>query len=77
MNLRFSTKEMLISEYAKFAYGSDSSENLASARAKAKYVPHIYRGGWFIEDFGHSKERIDKGFISLENAGSPEIAVES
>ena len=36
-----------------------------------KYVPHIYRGGYVIPNYGYSTERIGK-YVSREKAGTPE-----
>ena len=36
----------------------------------ARYVPHIYRGGFVIRGFGYSTERIGK-FITKQEAGDP------
>jgi len=36
-----------------------------------KYMPHIYRGGYLIEGFGYSTERITAGFTTKESCGVP------
>lgn len=41
-------------------------------KGKAVYVPHLYRGGWVIRDFGYSTDRIAAGYVSEDKAGDPE-----
>ena len=71
----FKTKDEMVAAYATTHYGDASPTGLASARIQAKYVPHLYRGGYFIVGFGYSTERIDSGFVSRDGCGMPEAAV--
>lgn len=36
----------------------------------AKYVPHLYRGGFVVRGFGYSVERIGR-CVTADNAGNP------
>lgn len=38
----------------------------------AKYVPHLYRGGYVIRGFGYSVERIGR-FVAASEAGDPRL----
>lgn len=59
----YSTKMELIKAYAKFLIDSNAgfdgySHAYIYAKLSAKYNPMIYRGGWVIDGFGVSTERI-------------------
>ena len=64
---------MFPSDQALFqAYGKRCGEPAGCTllgRAKATYVPHIYRGGCVIPGWGYSVERIERGFVAVERAG--------
>jgi hypothetical protein len=68
-----------ISEKAFEMFNGGGYASLDDARRVAKimatmvtvYVPHIYRGGWVIREFGYSTERISV-YVAPENCGIPE-----
>ena len=51
--LRFDSVEF----YGRNSDNKDLSVFVLSAARAAKYVPHLYNGGWFIAGFGYSIER--------------------
>lgn len=61
----FATKEQMIAAFAK------ANQNLHASfhSAAAKYVPHMYRGGFVIPGFGFSVERIGR-FVGKEDCGN-------
>lgn len=77
---QFATKEDLVNAWInEKAHAIDNGELLAErvklatvmAQGIAVYVPHLYRGGWVIRDFGYSVERV--GMLPELHAGNPAL----
>jgi hypothetical protein len=53
----------------------NDAEGLADkmVKGKAVYVPHLYRGGYVIREFGYSTDRLGMGIIDESLAGHPEL----
>lgn len=66
---RYSTKSELLAAYQAVR----PTLHKQCISVAAKYVPHIYRGGYVIRGFGYSTERIGT-FISEQDAGDPLLA---
>lgn len=69
----FATKEELVQSYKNKLNLCGMSSDCAAmvATEEAVYVPHKYRGGFVVRNFGFSIERIGK-YVNLADAGNPE-----
>lgn len=68
----YRTDMALVEAYSKH---HNEPDNIV-AHFKTVYIPHIWRGGRVIPGFGYSTQRIENGFVTAENAGSWEAAIE-
>lgn len=64
--IQFANREQLVVAYLLL------NPALHRQCVEAKYVPHLYRGGFVIPGFGYSVERIGK-WIPADRAGDPEL----
>lgn len=67
--IEFANKADLTAAYAKTVSPTMHSQFINDA---AKYVPHLYRGGYVIRGFGYSVERIGR-FIASQESGDPRL----
>jgi hypothetical protein len=68
----YATKELLVEAYAN-KLELDGLDRFAAnliAGDKTVYVPHKYRGGYVIREFGYSVERVGK-YVPAASAGNP------
>lgn len=69
----YETKDALLNAYIIELETLGMSPQLARLKAieQCKYVPHVYRGGYVIPEFGYSTERIGH-YVQKECCGTPE-----
>lgn len=64
----YKTKQEMIADYR--SRNPALAESVACS--KAKYIPHLYRGGYVIPGFGFSIERIGV-YVAVDNCGEPTL----
>ena len=72
--IEFDNKQQLIDAFTVYAMqtsGMDKASASIYAKGRAKYSPHVYRGGWVIPHFGYSVERLP--MLEGDWAGTPEV----